>query len=250
MGPSGGPSTTAPFSGRVAVVTGARSGIGRAIALGLAGLGASICLVGRWSAALGAVADEVRAAGAGAVQFIADLADEDALDGLVSRLRADLDRVDFLVQSAGVIELGSVAAAPVADLDRQYRINLRAPFVLTQGLLPLLRSSAGQVVFINSSAAMQSRANASQYSATKHGLRALADGLRREVNNDGIRVLSIYPGRTATPMQEGLRKLDGRADDPERMLQPEDVAQTVIQALRLPRTAEITDIHIRPMQKS
>ena len=105
-------------------------------------------------------------------------------------------------------------------------------------------------VFVNSSAGLNSKANVGQYAASKHALKAIADCLREEVNPDGIRVLSIYPGRTATPMQEALYKAEGRTYHPEILMQPSDAAQVVIQALRLPRTVEVTDIHLRPLMKS
>jgi NADP-dependent 3-hydroxy acid dehydrogenase YdfG len=88
------------------------------------------------------------------------------------------------------------------------------------------------------------------YSASKHALKAFADTLRAEANPAGVRVLSVYPGRTATPMQESIFAAEGRSYDPSRLLQPEDVAEMVLAALCLPRTAEVTDLHIRPLQKS
>ena len=88
-----------------------------------------------------------------------------------------------------------------------------------------------------------------QYAATQHALRAIADSLRAEVNPQGVRVLSVFPGRTATPMQARLCELEGKAYSPERLIQPEDIASTVIHALTLPRTAEITEISIRPFVK-
>ncbi len=88
-----------------------------------------------------------------------------------------------------------------------------------------------------------------QYAATKHALRAMTDSLRDEVNPDGVRVLSVFLGRTASPMQAAIHQVEGRAYDPDRLVQPQDVAAMVISALSLPRTAEVTDISIRPMQK-
>jgi short-subunit dehydrogenase len=115
--------------------------------------------------------------------------------------------------------------------------------------LPLLKMQKGQIVFINSSVGLVSKANLSQYAATKHALRAFADSLREEVNEMGIRVLSVFPGRTATPMQEMIFNWEGKDYPPTRLLQPQDVAAVVIHALSLPRTAEVTDISIRPMAK-
>jgi NADP-dependent 3-hydroxy acid dehydrogenase YdfG len=105
------------------------------------------------------------------------------------------------------------------------------------------------VVFVNSSAGFHpARAGWAAYSASKHALRALADGLRDEVNRQGVRVITIFPGRTATAMQEEVHRYEGRDYDPERFLQPRDVAAAVLSSLALPRTAEVTDLHIRPMQ--
>jgi NADP-dependent 3-hydroxy acid dehydrogenase YdfG len=109
----------------------------------------------------------------------------------------------------------------------------------------------GQVVFVNSSAALSAkRPDVGQYSAMKHALKAIADSLREEVNPKGIRVLTVYLGRTATPMQAAIYQREGGEYHPEALLQPEDVASVVVQTLLLPSTAEVTDISMRPMQKS
>jgi NADP-dependent 3-hydroxy acid dehydrogenase YdfG len=121
---------------------------------------------------------------------------------------------------------------------------------MIQTMLPLLRKSKGQIVFINSSAGLRSPATTGQFSATQHAFRSIADSLREEVNADGIRVLSVFPGRTATPRIAKLFEKEGRAYQPDLLMQPEDVAEMVTHSLRLPRTAEVTDIRIRPMQKS
>ena len=239
----------AAFTGQVAVITGASSGIGKAIALGLAAQGAALCLIGRRCEALEAVAQQARPLVPCVRQYLADLTLDHALEALTAQLRRDIGRLDLLVHSAGAITLGRIETAPVADFDWQYRTNVRAPYVLTQALLPMLRASRGQIVFINSSIVLTPHPNASQYAATKHALKAVADSLRAEVNADGLRVLSVYPGRTASPMQALEHQCEGRAYRPERLLQPEDVAAAVTNALRLPRTAEVTDLHIRPLLK-
>lgn len=169
----------------------------------------------------------------------------------MSHVEQEIGRVDVLVHSAGVIQLAPMEHARIADLDRQYATNVRAPYALTQHFLPLLSSARGQVVFINSSAGlMAKRPEAGQYSATKHALKAMADSLREEVNSRGIRVLTVYLGRTATPMQEALHRGAETPYHPEALLQPEDVASVVVHTLMLPSTAEITDISMRPMQKA
>jgi len=131
-----------------------------------------------------------------------------------------------------------------------YRTNVRLPFLLTQALLPFLKAKQGQIVFVNSSQGLHAQANTGPYAATKHALKGLADSLRDEVNTDGVRVLSIYPGRTATPLVKALFELEGRPYRPEVLLQTEDIAQTVLNALLLARTAEITNLEIRAGFKS
>jgi NAD(P)-dependent dehydrogenase (short-subunit alcohol dehydrogenase family) len=141
--------------------------------------------------------------------------------------------------------------ARIGDLDLQYEINVRAPYLLTQRLLPLLAAARGQIVFINSSIGLAAkRPELGQYAATKHALRAIADSLREELNPKGIRLLSVYLGRTATPMQEAACREEGKVYRPETLLQAEDVASLIVQTLMLPSTAEVTDISMRPMYKS
>lgn len=238
------------FTEQVVVITGASSGIGKTITLELAAQGAILCLVGRNIEALDAVVDTARTTSARVQCYQADLTQDEDIKKLATRLKDDYGRIDVLVHSAGVITLGSLESARIDAFDWQYRTNVRAPYLLTQALLSMLKRNHGQIVFINSSAGLNAGANISQYAATKHALKAMTDSLRDEVNAYGIRVLSVYPGRTATPMQKKVYEMEGRTYHPERLLQPEDVAAIVIHALSLPRTAEVTDISIRPMMKS
>ena len=109
----------------------------------------------------------------------------------------------------------------------------------------MLRARQGQIVFVNSQVGfMDARANMSQYAATKHALKAIADSLREEVNADGVRVLSLFVGSTATPMQEAIHAKTEKVYHPERFLQPEVVASVVLNAVNLPRCGEITDISL------
>ena len=240
----------APLKGQIAVITGASSGIGKALALGLAAEGVTVCLVGRRLETLEVVAERARRTAPRVLSYQVDLTKDGEIRNLATALGHDFERLDMLIHSAGVISPGRIDAAPVQDLDWQYRTNVRAPYVLTQALLPLLRARQGQIVFINSSIALNSKANIGQYAASKHALKAIADSLREEINPEGLRVMSVFPGRTATPQQESLYKIEGRTYQPELLLQPEDVAAVVINALTLPRTAEVTDISIRPLTKS
>lgn len=244
-----GKARAAQFKDHVAVITGASSGVGRAIALELAEQSATLCLVGRRQDALRAVAHEASSLGPRVLSFQVDLTCDDDIRALRTRLEHDVEHLDLLIHSAGVIALGCVETAPIEELDWQYRTNVRAPYLLTQTLLPMLIQQRGQVVFVNSSVGLSAKANAAQYAATKHALKAFADSLRDEVNESGVRVLSVFLGRTATPMQEAIHETEGKAYRPERLIQPRDIAVMVLQALSLPRSVEVTDISMRPAIK-
>ena len=233
-----------------AVITGASSGIGRAIATAIASMGAAVCLVGRDAERLEAAAGKVRVIARSVLVYESDLTIDSAVDELARRLKYEFDALDVLVHCAGAFATGKIEATPVAQLDALYRANLRLPFALTQALLPLLKVRPGQIVFINSSQGLTARANTGLYASTQHALKGLADSLRQEVNADGIRVLSVYPGRTATARMESLYEIEGRTYQPELLLQAEDIAQVVMASLQLPRTAEITNVEIRPLIKS
>jgi NADP-dependent 3-hydroxy acid dehydrogenase YdfG len=235
--------------GHIAVVTGAGSGVGQAIACALATQGATLCLVGRTPATLEATASSINTTKATTRCYPTDLTHDDAVQELAEQLHREWDAIDILVHSAGVFAMGKIEAAPVTELDLQYRTNVRAPYLLTQALLPLLRRRQGQVVFINSLVVLTAGGQIGQYAVTKHALTALANSLREEVNAEGLRVLSAYIGSTASPMQAMVHAMKGAAYRPEYMLQPSDVAAVVLNALCLPRTAEVTDISIRPMRK-
>ena len=239
------------FEDHVSVVTGASSGIGKAIALRLAALGAIVCMVGRKRETLFAVTNRGGTSSDRFRCYQADLMLDADVHRLVRDIQEEFHYVDILVHSAGAVSMGRFEEASIADFDRQFRVNVRAPYLITQRFLPSLKARKGQIVFVNSSIGLaNARANIGQYSATKHALKAIADSLRDEVNSEGIRVLSIFPGRTASPMQEKIHKVEGKEYNPKRLLQPDDIAAVVISALSLPRTAEVTDISVRPFIKS
>ncbi len=235
---------------KIVVISGGSSGIGRAAALAVAMSGGTPCLIGRNRDALHEVLFEVRQYAPDAKCYQADLTDDDAQKELLDSLRCDFALFDILIHCAGVFAMGSVEAEPVAQLDWQYRTNVRAPYLLTQNLLPFLKQRQGQIVFVNSTAGLTAKAGISQYAASKASLKAIADALREEVNRYGVRVISVYPGRTASPMQKAIHKMEKRDYDGDRLMQAADVAEAIVYALSAPRTAEVTDIVIRPMVKT
>ncbi|MEQ1354550.1 MAG: SDR family NAD(P)-dependent oxidoreductase, partial [Candidatus Acidiferrum sp.] len=223
-------------------------GIGEAIARALGQQGAAVCLTGRNGVRLRKIARRMRAPQARF--YPADLTGEREVRSLVKKILADHQRVDALVHCAAIILMDAIATASVKDFDRQLQTNVLAPFRLTQLLLPALIAAQGQVVFTNSSAGLTARAGVSQYSATKHALKALANSLREECNSAGVRVCSLFLGATATPMQAAVRTHQKRSYAPDRIVQPDDVAAITVALLALPRTAEVTDVMMRPMMKT
>ena len=125
-------------------------------------------------------------------------------------------------------------------------MNLVAPAELTRLFLPQLRVSRGQVIFINSGSGLSASAEWGAYAASKHGLKALADALRQEERPNGVRVTSVYPGRTASPMQAKIHQHEGKEYDVSRLSDPESVATMIVAALDLPRDASVDDMTVRP----
>jgi NADP-dependent 3-hydroxy acid dehydrogenase YdfG len=238
------------LSDQIAVVSGASGGIGGAIAAAFARQGATLCLLGRDMNKLKACAETLRTSSSRVDPHACDLTRDSQIESVKSYVMEQYGRVDILVHCSGVIDHGKVADAPLPVLDQLYQTNVRGPMMLTKMLLPFLKKPRGQIVFVNSSAGLTTRPNTGYFSATQHAFKALADSLRDEVNADGVRVLSVYPGRTATSRIQALHAKEGRSYHPELLLQPEDIASVVLNAVTLPWTAEVMDISLRPMQKS
>ncbi len=236
------------FKNQVAVVTGASSGIGKACSYALAKQFASVCMLGRNINELKIIENKVSEYSPSSKAVQVDLFNDSEIHESIEFIKREYGKVHILVHSAGLYSTGSIADAPVQDFDNQYKINVRAPYLLTQKMLPIFDREHGQIAFINSTVAMNAKKNLSQYCATKSALKALTDSLRQEVNAEGIRVLTVYPGRTATPMQEDVCKREGVAFNPDAMIQPAHVADILVSALHTPRDAEITDITVRPMK--
>lgn len=236
-------------SGRFALVTGASSGIGRAVAHALARIVDHLCLVGRDEDRLAKVSEEAQRQGAQILQFRADLTCGRQLSELATEISRRHDGLDILVHSAGIYARGNLDEASLQALDDQYRANVRAPYELTQLLLPALVRRRGGVVFLNSTQGETGSGGVGQYAATQHAMRAVADSLRAEVNAAGVRVTTLHIGRTATPRQERIHASEGRRYEPEALIQPEDIAQLVVSAVDLPRRAQVTTMTVWPTRK-
>ena len=186
-------------------------------------------------------ADELGARWEGATTLVADLADAPSLAGLELP-----DSLDSVVHAAGVVDLGTVAELTAEQWREHLDVNLVAPAELTRLALPALRAARGTVVFVNSGAGLHANPQWAAYAASKHGLRALADSLRAEEKEHGVRVTSVYPGRTATPMQERVHDQEGKEYDAGDWIRPETVADAILHVLDLPRDATIPDVTVSP----
>lgn len=222
------------------LLTGAGSGIGAALADRLHARGDELVLVARSEER----AAELRARWSGATTLVCDLADPDRVAATAGPLPDELDTV---IHCAGVVDLAPVADQELVTLTAQLDVNLVSPMVLTRLLLPAVRRARGLVVLVNSSAGLSASAGWSAYAASKFGLRAFADALRAEEVEHGVRVTSVFPSRTATPMQEKVHEQEGRTYDPTRWISPGTVAETVLHVLDLPADATIPEVTVRPV---
>ena len=224
------------------LVTGAGSGIGASVAQLLHARGDDLVLVAR---SAGRAAD-LESAYAGCRTLVADLADPDALEAVLAA--TDLpEELDSVLHVAGVVDLNPVGGAPLAQWREQLDVNLVAPALLTRACLPAVRRTRGTVVFVNSSAGLTASPSWAAYAASKFGLRALADSLRAEEVEHGVRVTTVFPSRTATPMQEKVHEQEGGTYDSSRWIRPETVAQTILHVLDLPPDATIPEVTVRPV---
>jgi NADP-dependent 3-hydroxy acid dehydrogenase YdfG len=226
---------------RVALVTGASGDIGRAISAMLAGQGIHVIAVSRSRARLAGV---VALCPASIEAVAADLTlaeDRAAVEAAVSKH----GRLDVLVLGSGIYE----RSHDPATLTRQFAANVEAPYALIQAVLPLMIDSVGLVVIINSTQGLNASPGVGQFAATQHAMRAIADSLRGEVNHLGVRVTSVFLGRTATERQAAIFETEGRPYQPERLIQPNDVAILVRDLFAIPPTIEVADIAVRPRFK-
>lgn len=195
--------TSASGSRRVAIVTGAGSGIGAATARRFAAMGWSVSLVGRRTALLEETARTVEDAGAPVLVVTADLVEPDVPHAVVQATLSRFDRVDALVNNAGIMRIEPFEESTPQAFDEVIATNLRAPYFLTQAAIPALRDAGGaSVVNVGSAAASMYRPGQSIYGSSKAALEYLTKSLAVELAADGVRVNAIIPGPVDTPIHE------------------------------------------------
>jgi len=241
-----------PLAGRVALVTGASSGIGDATARALADAGAKVAIAARRHERLDVLARELGGSGAEVLVLAADLAREEENRRIVVETEAHFGRLDILVNNAGVMLLSPVDGSNPEDWRRMLELNVLAPMVSSQAALPGMRArGGGHIVSISSTAGRIANPNAAGYSASKFGVVAFSESLRREVYKDNIRVTVIEPGIVETELREHIphagtkQALDAWAAG-MRQLQPEDVANAVLYCVTQPSHVNVNEILMRP----
>ena len=230
---------------KVAIITGASKGIGKATALALAREGCHIAVSARSKKQLQEVAGEAAQFGVDTLAFTGDMSDEKDIKRFISEVWTTFARIDILVNNAGIGLFSPIADMSTDDWDRMFNLNMRGLSIATREAIPHLRKAGRAfVVNVSSLAGKNSFVGGGGYAATKHALMAFSRCLMLEERKNGINVLAICPGSVNTPFSAG-RLAD---DDPkrQRILQAEDVAASILHALKQPPHAMVSEIDIRP----
>ena len=231
---------------RVAVITGASSGIGEATARALAGGGHRVALLARRADRIRALADEL---GAGAVAIEADVTDRDSLVAAAARVEQELGGADVLVNNAGVMLLGPFSSAQREDYRRMVETNLLGAITATEVFLDQLRDGGGDLVNVSSVAGRTARPGNAGYAATKWGMNGWSESLRQELQPD-VRVIVIEPGAVATELTDHITHADTKRAVKQYVeplaISPEDVAEVIAFAVSRPRRMTLNEILVRP----
>jgi 3-oxoacyl-[acyl-carrier protein] reductase len=221
------------LKGKNALVTGAGKGIGRAIAIALAQDGVNVGLLARSENDLEKVAEELKAYGVKTSIATADVADINAVNSAIEKIKSELGFIDTLINNAGIGKFAKFLELEPADWENVVKTNLFGIYYVTRALLPdMIEKQTGDIVNISSTAGQRGAPLTSAYSASKFGVIGLSESLMQEVRKHNIRVTTLTPSTVATDMAINLKLTDG---NPDKVMQPEDFAELVISQLKLNR---------------
>jgi clavulanate-9-aldehyde reducatase len=244
------------MSNRVAVVTGASSGIGEATAKALAREGYAVALAARREERIEELAEQISSAGGKALAVPTDVGDQSSAEALIKAARDELGSVDVLVNNAGVMLLGPILGADVEHWQRMVNVNVLGLMYCTHAALPLMQEQgAGHIVNVSSVAGRTARLGSGVYNATKWGVGAFSESLRQEALNYGVRVTIIEPGYVDTELQghnEHPMVVERMAKDKEqigKVLDAEDIANAIVYAVQQPEHVSINEVLVRPSRQ-
>ena len=241
-----------PLAGKVALVTGASSGIGEATALALAEAGASVAIGARRTDRLDALASKLRDGGTSVLQLSLDVTDEGACTEAVQRTREELGGLDILVNNAGVMLLGTIVGADTEDWRRMLNTNVLGLLYMTHAAIEgMVEQGSGDVVNVSSVAGRVARQGSGVYNASKWAVNAFSESLRQEVTGRGVRVSLVEPGIVATELTDHITQPAAKqairdAAGAITPLQAEDIARAVLYLVSQPRHVAINEILVRP----
>jgi 3-oxoacyl-[acyl-carrier protein] reductase len=232
------------LEGKIGIVTGAGRGIGRAIALMLARAGCRVVLAARTDAELESVQNQIRSFGGDALNVPVDLTRDEGINHLLEATHDAWGTADILINNAGWGKKAAVVRAKVEDWDQTFRLNLRAPMMLSRLVLPgMIANGQGAIINIASISGKTGEANAAAYAASKFGLIGFTQSLYEEVREYGVKVAVISPGFVNTPLIPDTLHIDR-----SKMIQAEDIAETVRFVLTSPATSCPVEITVRPQR--
>lgn len=240
------------LSGKVALVTGASSGIGAGIALELARAGAIVALAARRADRLAGVVAQIEALGGKALALAGDMTVEAEAVKAVEDTVAQLGRIDILINSAGVMQAGGIENVDFDEYRRVFDINVFGTLYCSGAAVKhMLAQGGGDIVNITSLAGRKGGPQTSAYSASKHAANAMTDAMRQELGNRNIRVSILMPGATSSEVAEGISNPDWRAAiqahvSKEGAVQPSEIGEAIVFMLSLPRHVNISEITVRP----
>ncbi|MGR6963798.1 SDR family NAD(P)-dependent oxidoreductase [Geodermatophilus sp. URMC 61] len=241
-----------PLSGRVALVTGASSGIGAATAVALAEAGASVAIGARRRDRLDDLAARLGEAGAKVATLDLDVTDEASCRDAVARTRSDLGGLDVLVNNAGVMLLGTIVGADPEDWRRMLGTNVLGLMYMTHAAIEgMVEQGSGDVVNISSVAGRQARKGAGVYNASKWAVNAFSESLRQEVTTKGVRVSLVEPGAVSTELTDHITQPEVKVASVQmytsmRALHAEDVARAIVYVVTQPPHVAVNEVLVRP----
>lgn len=226
----------------LAIVTGATSGIGRATAFALGKVGARVAICARSASNVTRTVAELRQQGVDAIGMACDVSDPTAVTAFATFVLKERGDPSILINNAGIGIFAPLAQLSLEDWDRVMGVNLRSLYLVTRAFLDGITKSGGTIVNIGSLAGRNGLEGGTAYCASKHALLGFSKALMLEVRKSGVRVIAICPGSVSTRFSNR----DAKRTNQDRILQPEDVAQTVLGALTLPDRAMLSELDLRP----